>query len=361
MILVSSEKPSITRSIAPSIFAHYSKLYPGETIVFINSIYFGNAPYHYPHNLKWAQYPVTLPDKYRLAPWSKWRVKTINPKYESQTHTPLTNEFESPEDFLLDYEFNTEDFRHVKEFLFAADPSSFPARLHHEMIEKYIDVLPENQRPRCTAISLHALDNVSVNKAFKEKDLFYKKLPYEINEGKVFHYFTYNFNVNSLAIFGAALEKIGIENMMMSKNMLLLLYWMRENPFPLSEGRLIAEGMYKWKGTGKYAFDKSLKLGNPASRAQIIENLKKVGLIEAFKKTGYRSYSSENQLVTYDVYYLSPQGHEFLKLLHKDCNDADLPFRLRDWKNQDFDTVKPKIDRYLKTFFGKQKRKMLTW
>jgi hypothetical protein len=362
MILVSSEKPSLTRWIAPAVLAHYSKIYPGEPIVFINSIYFGNAPYHYPHNLKWAQYPVTLPDKYRLAPWYRWHAKMINPHYAEDKKIVIDiDKDDLPEDFLLDYEFKTEDFKKAKEFLFAADPSGFPSRLHHDMIERYIDPIPENERPMLTAIGLYALDNESVIKAFTEKELFYQKMAKQLNAGKVFHYFTYNYNVNSLAIFSPALEKLGIKNIMMSKNMLLLLYWMRENPFPTSEGKLIAHGMCNWKGTGKYVLNKRFQIGGSASRGQIIENLINMGLIDQFKKTGYKSDKSENQLVTYHQLHLGSKGYEFLKLLHKDCNDADLPFRLEQWKNEDFETVKPKIDRYLKTFFGKQKRKMQTW
>jgi hypothetical protein len=46
-----------------------------------------------------------------------------------------------------------------------------------------------------------------------------------------------------------------------------------------------------------------------------------------------------------------------LNRLHPDCEDPDLPFRLHAWCEAGA-AAKPAIDRYIKTFFGKQKRFM---
>ena len=52
---------------------------------------------------------------------------------------------------------------------------------------------------------------------------------------------------------------------------------------------------------------------------------------------------------------LSAQGQAFLDLLHPGCCDQDLPGRMRQWE-QEWPVSRPKIERYLRTFFGKQKR-----
>lgn len=61
-------------------------------------------------------------------------------------------------------------------------------------------------------------------------------------------------------------------------------------------------------------------------------------------------------LIEDDKYYsITAKGQEFLSLLHRECNDQDLPYRLHQWC-QNWNDSKPTIDRYLRTFFGRQKR-----
>jgi hypothetical protein len=52
---------------------------------------------------------------------------------------------------------------------------------------------------------------------------------------------------------------------------------------------------------------------------------------------------------------LSDLGHRYLDSLHPSCEDADLPFRLDAWSKLPEVEAKAKIDRYIRTFFGKQK------
>jgi hypothetical protein len=53
---------------------------------------------------------------------------------------------------------------------------------------------------------------------------------------------------------------------------------------------------------------------------------------------------------------ISPRGESFLGLLHPDCEDPDLPARIDNWMTKGFDASRPVIDRYTKTYFGKQMR-----
>lgn len=52
---------------------------------------------------------------------------------------------------------------------------------------------------------------------------------------------------------------------------------------------------------------------------------------------------------------LTAQGEAFLSALHPDCEDADLPFRLRQWEAS-WPVSRPSVERYLRTFFGKAAR-----
>lgn len=96
-----------------------------------------------------------------------------------------------------------------------------------------------------------------------------------------------------------------------------------------------------WPGTGKYkAADLNItKIGSVTSFTQILENLSIVGLID---------FDRKNISIT-------NTGRDLLLRIHPDCCDKDLPFRLADWQ-RNWPNSKPQIDRYIKTFFGKQKR-----
>lgn len=49
-------------------------------------------------------------------------------------------------------------------------------------------------------------------------------------------------------------------------------------------------------------------------------------------------------------------GETFLSALHPDCEDRDLAGRLHLWCEEGLASARPKIDRYIRTFFGKQMR-----
>ena len=156
------------------------------------------------------------------------------------------------------------------------------------------------------------------------------------NAGRARKWFDFNFNMNALALFGALTKKYAPgEAYLPSKYGLQLLYQLREQPVESERGLL--ELMAHWPGTGRYA---PCPLGSAASRPAIIEGLLRVGLVA---RTG-----------TGQV-HLSETGTNFLQKLHPDCRDADLPARLNTWAAA-WPESKPSMERYLRTFFGKQKR-----
>lgn len=52
---------------------------------------------------------------------------------------------------------------------------------------------------------------------------------------------------------------------------------------------------------------------------------------------------------------ISARGQALLESLHPDCEDPDLPYRLDTWV-RDGEASLPAMDRYIRTFFGKQLR-----
>jgi DNA topoisomerase IA len=184
--------------------------------------------------------------------------------------------------------------------------------------------------------------NFAVQNLIKPSAPSYQTL---LNAGRVKSYFDYNFALNSLPIFGNLYRSLLKESapVFISKYAIQFIIYLSENE-GLSEhvfnGRLYGN---KWKGSGQYNSQEVTYLdgiGSPASRFEIQKQLIKLGLI----------VHRDRNL------YLTENGLQFVARLHKDTKDYDLPFRLDQWMKMPFDEVKEKIDTYLKTFFGKQKR-----
>lgn len=55
---------------------------------------------------------------------------------------------------------------------------------------------------------------------------------------------------------------------------------------------------------------------------------------------------------------LTDNGERFLSALHPDCEDPDMPFRVHEWCLMPREEANQRMDRYIRTFFGKQKRFM---
>lgn len=88
-------------------------------------------------------------------------------------------------------------------------------------------------------------------------------------------------------------------------------------------------------------------MGSPMSRAAVVSWLQKSGCLEV-----HGQGRAERLL-------LSDRGRRLASLMHKDCHDPHLSKRLATW-GETWPASKPAIDRYVRTFFGKQKRFLLT-
>lgn len=155
-------------------------------------------------------------------------------------------------------------------------------------------------------------------------------------------YFDYNFNINSIYIFSIVLRDIGVDTnrFILTKYALQMLYDLRTRT-KINISDFLKRTVVEWPGSGKYKdIDQPItKIGSITSFIKILDNLSKVNLIQR-----------ENNFVS-----ITNSGRELLVRLHPDCCDTDLPFRLFAWQ-EDWPNSKPKIDRYLRTLFGKQKR-----
>ena len=156
-------------------------------------------------------------------------------------------------------------------------------------------------------------------------------------QSKVKKYFDYNFNINSAIILGKSLKLVGVDSpdFVMTKNCLLALYYLK-NKGRNSISNILQDFHENWVGTGKYA---ATSLGSIISRSEILSLLVNAGLVH-----------NENSKLQ-----LSNKGQDFLNTLHPDCCDMDLPHRIKQWVELE-SSASPKIDIYIRTYFGKQKR-----
>lgn len=163
-----------------------------------------------------------------------------------------------------------------------------------------------------------------------------------IEKGHVRHYFNHQFAVNSVAVLRKTAQGLSpSRSPWVSKYQLQLIQAMVRQE-PLAESQWLTL-MGSWPGTGRYARDEhSPGLGSLRSRGAILQQL------EAHGWCGVPE-GSKRVLPT-------SAGHRFVERLHPDCWDPDLPFRLQQWMDKGFEQSQPAMDRYVRTFFGKQKR-----
>ena len=200
-----------------------------------------------------------------------------------------------------------------------------------------------------TWLALHAEDPASV-KAGIAKDLRadHPDLTRMANFGYARQYFDNQYLLNALPMFGRTLKLAGItpegELDFLSKYTLqLLLLLARTDQGPLSEGSLIRLMVDNPASNG------TSPLGSPTSRCEVIAWL--IGK-ECLVKVEPASSQGEKRPARYE---LSHRGRELASLIHKDCYDPHLCKRIDGW-GEEWPVSKPAIDRYIRTFFGKQKR-----
>lgn len=304
------EKPANLRALAP----HLSAKWPGKVYA-ITTLYIGLYEFHYPRGLNMADFPFVGEPAWKKRPLKSSPVFSVEGGEARQCDL-------EPADIL----------RGASSILFAADPDPSGAVAFHILLSECLG--PESACASRPALRLYALDDHSIGEAVESAgttdDDWFQSLR---NAGIARRFFDFNYNINAMALFGNALRQVGgvSRDYLVSKYSLQLLYALRDQP-PIDSERALIRMMHEWPGTGRYA---RRDLGSPASQPAIIEGLRSAGLVH---EAG-----------------LSAAGQAFLDLLHPDCRDPDLPARITRWE-QAWPSSRTAVERYLRTFFGKQKR-----
>lgn len=311
------EKPSLAAHLAPHIRTKFkdSKTYILSTLSAI-----GTFDFDYPRGLTFRDIPFLQEPKWKY---------------------PSNREFKPVQEILADdiitLELSPKDVLEIADkIVLVTDLDPANVFSFHLMISEILG--HERAKDDFETIILTSLTYKFLNRAFNNpqstKDQWYEKL---VKIGSAKKYFDYNFNTNSLVIFGELLRLLGVDtnHFILSKYSLQVLFDLkirgpidRKNYYSL---------MGQWIGTGKYP---ASEIGSIKSRDAILDGLIKSKLLVA-----------NNAQIQ-----ISETGSIFLSLLHPDCRDVDLPLRLNEWFNNWQDSTRIKMSLYLNTFFGKQKR-----
>jgi hypothetical protein len=183
----------------------------------------------------------------------------------------------------------------------------------------------------------HSVDRVKI---VAEAGWFENAAAEIISSSAISDYFDFNYVLNATPILGLAARNAGLRGSSPSAFGLQLLYWLRENGEGAEAFHLRNVVMRNWTGLGKYADGKGM--GSMRSRQTIVERLVQGGYLEDDWAC--------------DRVEMTDQARQFLSILHKDCRDPDLPFRIRKWGALPAEEGHRKVDGYIKAFFGKQAR-----
>lgn len=343
-VVVVGEKPSI----ATQVISALPEALPGTAgadilTVFANPFVHLNPMFRYPHNIRWSQYPWVGEPVYKQFAFTSW----LKPRYS----VPVGHNRYAPLPEIEPYDGNPDPEARALAWVRSADLIVGAMDMESNSVltfRRLLDyVFPEGEPAgRVIYPLIRSLARVDLLRSLKEAptaaEADSRYLSYGLNRRR----FDYCYGVNALAVLGRTMWAAGIDpkDYVPSKYALQLLYVLRGLP-PVDEGHLV-QLMSDWKGTGKYAApERRYSLfGSCASRATIIEQLVASGLADHIP-------GERHPLVR-----ISDAGNRFLDLMHPDCEDPDLPFRLDAWCVLSREEATRKMDRYFRTFFGKQKR-----
>jgi hypothetical protein len=306
-------KPFAAEDLAP----HISNRWPGQTVHFVCTMYLGLFEFSYPRGLKFSDLPfISSP---------RWKRREVpRPVLELKGDRAQRTDLDAAT-VLSD----------ADQIYFATDPDPAGANAFDIMLSQSIEAHGNVDRP---VLVLDRFDADSIQRAFDHPiSTASETFKNWLNQGECKRHFDFNFNVNSLVLFGSCLRAIGIDrnSTAISKYGLQLLFHLGQSK-PLKEIDL-HQVMRGWRGTGRY---EPTSLGSNASRSQIISDLHEMQLIEDL---GDRRLG------------VSALGRSLLARIHPDCEDADLPARVQLWART-WPASKPNVEKYLRTFFGKQQR-----
>ncbi|MDU8350964.1 hypothetical protein RYA05_03535 [Pseudomonas syringae pv. actinidiae] len=329
MRVIIVEKPFSAEMLLPIA----SKFWPGEPIALV-AIHFAvfTHSFSFPSRTSYRKLPAVVEPEYNTEKWflqydGKASIRVYTGYDGVEIKRENFNNSESLRAFLLN----------ATSVSFACDWDSTGALIFDQSI---VSFLPEFAGTAMPAIKIMSPSDDHIHKALlnpisTDHPVFQAML----NAAKIKRYFEYNFHLNGNVILGDLYRHLSGRSGMVaiSKYMLLMLFHIQQVGF--IKEHLVYHVMEKWKGKDN-SNGKTSPMGSPASRRSIVQNSLELGLL----------------CIEEGLYRPTPLGTEFLNSLHKDCYDPYLPQRIEGWQALSYETAKPLMDTYLKTFFKKQKR-----
>jgi hypothetical protein len=346
-LAILAEKPFTLQKIEPIFREIYSEdvLYSTFVCYPMMAWYSGsNNRYMFPRGIKWSDYPFVGDPQFRKLDFMKARAHWGFPRLK-----PL----DEMEKGLSKYELNllrTESqavsrLREVDKIILLMDPDEQGFHLGAHFLSENFDVVPWN---KVSVVKLATFTDSEMRAALHSASEPNGKFFEMVGSVKMKRYFDYNYLINSFALTAHRPD-----GFVPSKYGLQALYAMRRWG-QFSHGTF-DEKMTQWAGTGKYT-NNIHGMGSATSRAVILEALEKAQfVVESSFSPSYYDEKTERMKGGKVLLKLSDLGHRYLDSLHPSCEDADLPFRLDAWSKLPEVEAKAKIDRYIRTFFGKQK------
>jgi len=354
-IALIAEKPHYARSVIPVL----RELYPAAesspfVAVFVNPGVHLNGSFAYPRGLGWEDYPYVGEPAYRSMKLTSWMCARLSMNVTDRGWPYADGELPLVEDEaeVVDRIRNADvimaamnwhpgsalTFRRVLDHVF---PEGAPLdRIAYPNISD--QVTPSG---RIVPSKLSLLFPNELRKLVAEapplEEVEWELLPYAMARRR----FDYSFNVNAFALLRRTMSAAGIPSgaEVPTKYGVQFLYALNRAGSLVDDDSI--ELMRTWKGSGKYRVDPTAwtRFGSERSWENIIDRLVNGKLVERFG-------DDDGEI------RLSKGGERFLSLLHPDCEDPDMHFRLDAWCKLPVEESYPKIDRYIRTFFGKQKR-----
>lgn len=331
MRVVVVEHLAVARKLAPILRARW----PQEQIA-VMPLMNGSLYHHaYPRGLSYQQFPLILPADFKPAALNGWRAH-FNRLYTICDDGALFCEDQS--------------FEQAGETMLSADHIVYMGDWDYsgvwgmELLKRSLMPSRETVHEVFRLPPEHKLQEfeITLPDPIDSNDSAYQAL---YQAALVKRHFDYNFHFNGLVIFGKLYRTLsgGTGDDFVGRSGLLTALRMKQIG-ELPED--VAGYLEKWVGTGKYTghacqfFD---GMGSHLARFNVKYDLMSLKIITQKDLAG-------------GGYVLSPLGDAFVSKIHKDCYDQDLPSRLDAWMTRPFDEVRPLIDQYILTYFGKQKR-----
>lgn len=328
------------KTFAPFIQAKW----PGETIALMPIVPNGLNKPVYPRGLAYSEYPMVLPSDYR--PHKSFM--------RDGSYTCIYTYGAGP-----DLERTNLSFDEACTLLREASALTYLCEWDYTGAWG-MDILLKHAGVSNSSVQIEVIRNgwgytqEMVDASFAaRRDSFDPEFQSLTNAGYVKRYFDFNFSMNSFVILSSLYRDVfGVaasdKSFFGRSGVLITMHAAEVGELPIN----LANYLQCWKGTGKYSVgDQPFfeGMGTSLSRQMVELDLERLNILTSYGDGVGDGYRRRGFRVT-DL------GREFASRLHKDCYDIDLPFRLNAWMGRPFDEVKPIIDRYILTYFRKQKR-----